>query len=253
MLMTRVIPCLLLRNQGLVKTVKFKDPKYVGDPINAVKIFNDKEVDELLFLDITATVERKGPPMKVLAEIASECFMPLAYGGGIRSMEDVRQIFAVGVEKVCINTHAVEQPNFIRQASDIFGSQSIVVSIDVKKSLFGKYEVYTHGGTKGTKLDPRDHAVRMEQMGAGELFLNAIDRDGTQQGYDIDLIRTVAAAVRIPVIACGGAGTVAHFREAVKQGGAAAVSAGSMFVFHGKHRAVLISYPGQEELKQAFS
>jgi len=253
MLTTRVIPCLLLRNQGLVKTVKFRDPKYVGDPINAVKIFNDKEVDELLFLDITATVERKAPPMKVIAEIASECFMPLAYGGGIRSMEDVRQIFTVGVEKVCVNTHAVEDPEFIRQAADIFGSQSIVVSIDVKKSLFGKHEVHTHGGTRNTKLDPVEHAVRMEQLGAGELFLNSIDRDGTQQGFDIDLLRRVAAAVRIPVIACGGAGTVDHLRQAVKDGGASAVSAGSMFVFHGKHRAVLISYPGQDELKQAFA
>jgi cyclase len=253
MLTTRVIPCLLLKNQGLVKTVKFKDPKYVGDPINAVKIFNDKEVDELLFLDITATIERKAPPLKVITEIASECFMPLAYGGGIRSLEDVRQIFTVGVEKVCINTHAVEQPEFIRQAADIFGSQSIVVSIDVKKSLFGKYEVHTNSGTKNTKLDPVEHAVRMEQMGAGELFLNSIDRDGMQQGFDIELVRKVASAVRIPVIACGGAGTVAHFREAVKGGGASAVSAGSMFVFHGKHRAVLISYPGQDELKKAFA
>ena len=253
MLTTRVIPCLLLRNQGLVKTVKFKEPKYVGDPINAVRIFNDKEVDELLFLDITATVERKAPPMKVITEIASECFMPLAYGGGVRDLEDIRQIFAVGVEKVCINTHAVEEPEFIRQASDIFGNQSIVVSLDVKKNLFGKYEVHTHGGTKNTKLDPVDHAVRMEQMGAGELILNSIDRDGTQQGYDVDLISKVTSAVKIPVVACGGAGTVAHFREAVKQGGASAVSAGSMFVFHGKHRAVLISYPGQDELKKAFA
>jgi cyclase len=168
-------------------------------------------------------------------------------------MENLRQIFTVGVEKVSINTHAVEEPQFIRQAADIFGSQSIVVSIDVKKSLFGKYEVYTHGGRSNTKLDPVEHAVRMEKLGAGELFLNSIDRDGTQQGYDIDLIRKVAAAVRIPVIACGGAGTVAHFREAVKQGGASAVSAGSMFVFHGRHRAVLISYPGQDELQRAFA
>lgn len=252
MLTTRVIPCLLLKGQGLVKTIKFKDPKYVGDPINAVRIFNDKEVDELLFMDITATLERKAPPLKIITEIASECFMPLAYGGGVRSMEDVRRIFAVGVEKVCINTHAVEKPEFIRQASDIFGNQSIVVSLDVKKNLFGKYEVYTHGGTKNTKLDPVDHAVRMERMGAGELFLNSIDRDGTQQGYDVDLIRKVASAVKIPVIACGGAGTIAHLAEAVNAGGASAVSAGSMFVFYGKHRAVLITYPSQKELSHAF-
>lgn len=253
MLTTRVIPCLLLRNQGLVKTVKFKDPKYVGDPINAVRIFNDKEVDELLFLDITATVDRRTPRYKVISEIASECFMPLAYGGGIRSIEDIRQVLAVGVEKVCINTHAVDDPEFIRTAADIFGSQSIVVSIDVKKTLFGKYEVFTNSGSKASNLDPLSHAVRMEQMGAGEIFLNSIDRDGTMTGYDLELTRRVTAAVGIPVIACGGAGTVAHFRDAVKQGGASAVSAGSMFVFHGKHRAVLISYPDQAELRQAFT
>lgn len=252
MLTTRIIPCLLLRNQGLVKTVKFRDPKYVGDPINAVKIFNDKEVDELLFLDITATNERKRPSLKVIGEIASECFMPLAYGGGIRTLDDIREIFTVGVEKVCVNTHAVEDPLFISRAADIFGNQSIVVSIDVKKSLFGKYEVYTHSGSRNSKLDPVDHAVAMEQRGAGELFLNSIDRDGTQQGFDIELIRRVASAVHIPVIACGGAGTVEHLRQAVKDGGASAVSAGSMFVFHGRHRAVLISYPGQDELKTAF-
>lgn len=252
MLTTRVIPCLLLKGQGLVKTIKFKDPKYVGDPINAVRIFNDKEVDELLFLDITATLERKAPPMKVITEIAGECFMPLAYGGGVRTMNDLREIFTVGVEKVCINTHAVEDPQFIRQAADIFGSQSIVVSIDAKKSLFGKYEVHTHGGTKNTRLDPVDHAVRMERMGAGELFLNSIDRDGTQQGYDVDLIRKVASAVKIPVVACGGAGSIAHLADAVNAGGASAVSAGSMFVFYGKHRAVLITYPSQQELRRAF-
>lgn len=253
MLLTRVIPCLLLRNQGLVKTVKFKDPKYVGDPINAVKIFNDKEIDELLFLDITATNERKRPPLKVISEIASECFMPLAYGGGIRTLDDLREIFTVGVEKVCINSYAVEDPAFIGKAADIFGSQSIVVSIDVKKSLLGRYEVHTHGGTRNAKLDPVKHAVAMEQMGAGELFINSIDRDGTMQGYDIGLIRKVASAVRIPVIACGGAGKLADLTDAWKNGGASAVSAGSMFVFHGKHRAVLISYPRQEELAGAFS
>jgi cyclase len=253
MLNTRVIPCLLLKGQGLVKTVKFKDPKYVGDPINAVKIFNDKEVDELLFLDITATVERKRPPLKVIAEIASECFMPLSYGGGIRTLDDLREIFTVGVEKVCINTHAVDDPSFIGKAADIFGNQSIVVSLDVRKSLFGKYEIYTQSGTKNTKLDPVSFAVRMEQLGAGELFVNSIDRDGTMQGYDIELIRQVSSAVRIPVIACGGAGTIDHLADGVKRGGASAVSAGSMFVFHGKHRAVLISYPGQGELSRAFT
>lgn len=252
MLTTRVIPCLLLKNRGLVKTTRFKDPKYVGDPINAVKIFNDKEVDELLFLDITATIENKRPPLKTISEIASECFMPLAYGGGIRTLDDIREIFAVGVEKVCINTAAVEDPLLIKKASDIFGSQSIVVSMDVKKTLFGKYEVYIRSGAQNAKIDPVKHAIHAEQMGAGEIFLNSIDRDGTMQGYDIELIRRVTSAVHIPVIACGGAGTINHFKEAVRDGGASAVSAGSMFVFHGKHRAVLISYPSKDELSDIF-
>lgn len=252
MLQTRVIPCLLLRNQGLVKTVKFKEPKYVGDPINSVKIFNDKEVDELIFLDITATVENKRPPFKLLSEIASECFMPLAYGGGIRSVEDIRDILGLGVEKVVINSHAVEDPSFIRRAADLFGSQSIVVSLDVKRSLFGRYELYTRGGTKSTGLDPVRFAVQMQDMGAGELFLNSIDRDGTQQGYDIDLVKRVTAVVGVPVIACGGAGRLEDFADAVHKGGASAVSAGSFFVFQGKHRAVLISFPSPEELQRTF-
>lgn len=252
MLTTRVIPCLLLRNQGLVKTVKFKEPRYVGDPINTVRIFNAKEVDELVFLDITATVEKRPPQFKLLAEIAGECFMPLGYGGGIRNIEDIREIFSVGMEKVIINSHAVENPAFIRQAADLFGSQSIVVSMDVKRSFFGKYELYTHGGKKPTGRDPVSFAVEMQQMGAGELFLNSIDRDGTMQGYDIDLVKKVTESVSIPVIACGGAGGIDDFAAAVDKGGASAVAAGSLFVFQGKHRAVLISFPGPEELQRTF-
>jgi imidazole glycerol-phosphate synthase subunit HisF len=253
MVQTRVIPCLLLRNRGLVKTVKFKNPTYLGDPINVVKIFNDKEVDELVFLDITATVERKGPPFKLLSEIASECFMPLAYGGGIRTLEDIRTILSVGVEKIAINSYAVENPNFIRAVADLFGSQSIVVSIDVKKSLFGKYELFSHSGTKKTGLDPIKFAVEMERLGAGELLLNSIDRDGMMQGYDLELIKKVADSVNIPVVACGGAHTINDLGDAVKKGGASAVAAGSMFVFHGPHRAVLISYPTPQELKTVFA
>lgn len=253
MIRTRVIPCLLLRNRGLVKTVKFKDPKYLGDPINIVRIFNDKEVDELVFLDITATVENRKPPFKLISEIASECFMPLGYGGGIKDLEDIRQILSLGAEKVAINSYAVEQPTFIRAAADRFGSQSIVVSIDVKKSLFGKYEVMTHSGKKATGLDPVKFAIEMEQMGAGELLLNSIDRDGTMQGYDLDLIRRVSQVVTIPVVACGGARAVQDLVSAVHQGGASAVAAGSMFVFHGPHRAVLINFPTAAELRAAFA
>lgn len=249
----RIIPVLLLKNGGLVKTVQFKDSKYVGDPLNAVKIFNEKEVDELVFLDITATIEGKKPPIKFLAEVASECFMPLCYGGGVRSIAEIKEITSVGVEKVAINSYAVENPSFIKEAAGMFGSSTIVVSIDVKKSFFGKHEVYTHGGKKNTKLDPVKFAVEMNKMGAGELLFNSIDKDGVMQGFDIDLIKKITKEVDIPVIACGGAGNITHLVEAAHQGGASAVAAGSMFVFHGKHRAVLISYPSQAELKSAFA
>lgn len=249
MLKTRVIPCLLLKNEGLVKTVKFKHPKYVGDPINAVRIFNEKEVDELVFLDITATIENRRPPFKLISEIATECFMPFCYGGGISKVEEIAELFKLGVEKVAINSSAVENPSLISRAAELFGNQSIVVSVDVKKNLFGQYRVYTHGGRKASKLDPVDFAVRMQELGAGELFLNSIDRDGTMQGYDIDLIKSVSEAVSIPVIACGGGGSLDDFADAVKKGGASAVSAGSLFVFQGRHRAVLITYPSIKELE----
>lgn len=253
MLKTRVIPCLLLKNNGLVKTVKFKDPTYVGDPINAVKIFNDKEVDELVFLDITATPDNRRPQMKLISQIASECFMPLGYGGGIRSIDDIREILNLGVEKVIINSYAAENPAFIREASELFGSQSIVVSIDVKKNFFGKYEVCIRSGENRTKMHPVDFAAKMQEMGAGEIFLNSIDRDGMMKGFDLELIKIVSEAVSIPVIACGGAATTSHFAEAVKSSGASAVAAGSMFVFHGKFRAVLINYPSYRELEQLFT
>lgn len=249
----RVIPCLLLRNKGLVKTVKFKDPTYLGDPINAVKIFNDKEVDELVFLDITATSEGRKPPFDYLAEIASECFMPLGYGGGVCNIADAKRIVGIGVEKVIINSHAIENPRFVQQAADLLGSSSVVVSLDVKKNWLGKYQVYSHAGTRNTNLDPVKQAVQMATMGAGEILLNSIDRDGTMQGYDIDLIKQVAEAVNIPVIACGGANSVSDFATAMQVGKASAVAAGSMFVFQGKHRAVLISYPTQQEMQKTFS
>jgi cyclase len=251
MLKTRVIPCLLLKGQGLVKTVKFKNPKYVGDPINAVKIFNDKEVDELIFLDIEATVEGRRPPMKLISEIASECFMPLSYGGGLRDLDDIRTVFNLGVEKVIINSYAIENPDFVREASRHYGSQSIVIAIDVRKNLSEKYEVFAQGGKKKTNLHLTEHARKMEKMGAGEIFLNSVDRDGLMEGYDIEMIKRVTEAVSIPVIACGGAGKVSDFGEAVIRGGASAVAAGSMFVFHGKHRAVLITYPSIQELEKA--
>ncbi len=249
MIRPRVIPALLLKGQGLVKTVRFKEPKYLGDPINIVRIFNDKEVDELIFLDITATNENRRPPFEMLAKITSECFMPLGYGGGIRSLEDVKTLLGLGVEKVILNTAAVEIPALVTEAAEYAGSQAVVISMDVKRGLLGRYEVFTRSGTKATGLDPVRHAQEMERRGAGELFVNSIDRDGTMQGYDLDLVRRVAEAVGIPVIACGGAGNLQHLAEAIRAG-ASAAAAGSMFVFQGPLRGVLISYPSQEELRR---
>jgi cyclase len=247
----RVIPVLLLKNAGLVKTQKFKNPKYVGDPINAIKILNEKEVDELIFLDITASKEHKKPNLKLLNEIATECFMPLCYGGGIKTIEDIKNIISCGVEKVSLNTIAIENPDFVKSASDIFGSSTIVVSIDVKKNFWGKKIIYSYSGTKSTGLDPISFAVEMQKKGAGELLINSIDKDGMMNGYDYELIKQISKEVDIPVIACGGAGELKHLKEAINAG-ASAVAAGSMFVFHGKHRAVLINYPSQVELQNLF-
>jgi len=249
MLRTRVMPCLLLRGWGLVKTVRFQDPTYVGDPINTVRIYNEKEVDELIFLDITATPEKKDPPYQIITEIASECFMPFAYGGGIRTVEQIRHIFGLGVEKIALNTGAFRHPDFVTEAADRFGSQSIVVSIDVKRHVLGRYRVHTCGGRDNTGLDPVTAARQMEAAGAGEILLTSIDRDGTFEGYDIDLIRQVTAEVTIPVIACGGAGSIEDLGEAVHAGGASAVAAGSMVVYQGPHRAVLINFPRKDELQ----
>lgn len=248
----RVIPVLLLKNAGLVKTKKFKEAKYVGDPINAVKIFNEKEVDELIFLDITASKEKKKPNLKLLDEIATECFMPLCYGGGIKTIEDIKSIINAGVEKVALNSIAIENPLFVKQASDIFGSSTIVVSIDIKKNFWGKKSIYTYSGTQSTGMDPLKFAHQMQKNGAGELLVNSIDNDGMMQGYDYELIKQISKEVDIPVIACGGAGNLNHLKEAYNAG-ASALAAGSMFVFHGQHRAVLINYPSQKELHEIFN
>lgn len=252
MLRIRVIPTLLLRNNGLVKGVKFKDHKYVGDPINAVKIFNEKEVDELVFLDITANETGREPNYELIRDIASETFMPLGYGGGITNLEQIRKILSLGVEKIIINSAAFYTPELIKSASATAGSQSIVVSMDVKKGLLGGYEVYVNSGKKRTKQSPVEYAQKMEELGAGELIVCAIDREGTQLGYDNSLIRQVSDAVGIPVVAAGGAGQLADLASAVKDGRASAVSAGSLFVFHGRHKAVLITYPKYSELQELF-
>jgi cyclase len=238
---------LLLQDKGLVKTVKFDKPTYVGDPINAVKIFNDKEVDELVFLDIQASLKGKGPSFETITSIANECFMPLCYGGGVASIDVMKKIYGMGVEKIAINTCAQDNPNLIGEAARIFGSQSVVVSIDAKKNIFGKYEMMKNGVKRKSGSNPVEFARRMEEMGAGEILLNSVDRDGTMNGYDLPLIKEVSGAVGIPVIACGGAGEPDDFRQAIAAG-AAAVAAGSMFVFYGNNRAVLINYPKRDEL-----
>lgn len=242
----RVIPVLLLKNMGLYKSVKFKDQKYVGDPINALKIFNEKEVDEMVFLDIAATTGNKEPNYQMLADIASECFMPLCYGGGIKSVEQIEKILFTGVEKVSLNSAAFENPSLVKDAANRFGSSTVVVSIDVKKVFLSGHRVFTKSGTFNTKKEPVEYAKEMEELGAGELLLNSIDADGTMNGYDLEMIQKVSSAVNIPVIACGGAGSIQHMYDA-NFAGASAVAAGSFFVFQGKHRAVLITYPNKKE------
>jgi len=245
----RIIPVLLIHKGGLVKSVRFKKYIYVGDPINAVKIFNEKEVDEIVILDIDATAAGRGPDFQRLKEIAGEAFIPLAYGGGISNIEQVKELFYLGVEKLVFNYAAVHNGSLITESAGLVGSQSIVVSIDVKKNVFGKYKVYTKNGNEKTGLDPVEFAKKMEETGAGEIFFNSIDRDGTYSGFDVDLIKQMSQQVSIPLIACGGASSTEDFREAILAG-ASAAAAGSLFVFQRPHNAVLISYPSQKELTE---
>lgn len=246
----RVIPVLLIQNGGLVKSIQFKKHQYVGDPINAVKIFNEKEVDEIVILDISATQDKRAPNIQQIAEITGEAFMPLAYGGGITRLEEIVEILYQGAEKVVLNTSALDDPQLITRAAQRFGNQSIVVSIDVQKNWLGQYKVYRNNGTKNAGINPVELAKQVAELGAGEIMLTSIDRDGTFGGYDLELLKQITEAVDIPVIACGGAAEVRDFQQAVSIGGASAVAAGSMFVFQRPHRAVLISYPSQQELKE---
>ena len=242
------MPCLLVENDRLVKTVKFKNASYVGDAVNAIKIFNDKEVDELIIVDITATKEGRYPNFQLIKEISEECFMPVCYGGGISSIEHMKTLFALGIEKVALNSHAMNNTNLINNAVKRFGSQSIILSIDVKKNVFGKYRVYTRGGTKKSQYDPVEYAKYVEEAGAGEILLNSIDRDGTWDGFDLEMIKSVTNAVNIPVIAVGGGGNLQHISDAVHNGGASAVALGSMAVYQGKDLGVLINFPTREKL-----
>ena len=244
----RIIPVLLIQNGSLVKSVKFRNHKYVGDPINAVKIFNDKEVDEIIILDISATPNKSVPDINHISEIAGEAFMPFTYGGGITSLDQVTEIFYQGAEKVVLNSSALDQPSLIESIAKRYGSQSVVVSIDVKNTLLGGQKVFRNGGTQKTNWRVEDFAKHVEAQGAGEIMLTSIDRDGTFDGFDTKLIEKISNSVRIPVIACGGASSLTDLRAGI-DAGASAVAAGSYFIYQMPHRAVLISYPNQSELK----
>lgn len=249
MLRSRVIPALLLDEGGLVKTVGFKGSTYIGDPINAVRIFNEKEVDEIVFFDIGATRLGKGPNFDLLEDIAGEAFMPFGYGGGITSIEEIKKLFSIGCEKVVLNSVLFENPNLLSEAVELAGRANVVVSVDVKKGWFGGYSVWSNCGQIDRKLDPVEHCKTMVELGAGEIIVNSINNDGGMTGYDLSLLKSIAGSLQVPVVALGGAGSVNDLRDAVRAG-AAAVAAGSMFVFHGKHKAVLITYPSYNLLEE---
>jgi cyclase len=243
----RVIPCLQFAGGELLKTRRFKDPLYLGDPINAVKLFNDLECDELVVVDIRATLEKREPDYAMIGEFASEAFMPLAYGGGINSVEQIRRILSIGIEKVVIGT-AAPDGKLIAAAAAVFGSQSIVAAIDVRKTLSGRREVWIRSGTQNIGVEPRAYSLQMQDFGAGELFVQSIDLEGARTGYDIALMKEISAGVQIPVVACGGAGSLEDIRLLLRSSAVAAAAAGTMFVLHGKHKAPLISYPRSAEI-----
>lgn len=253
MLKTRVIPCLQLIDQSLVKTVQFGKYGYIGDPINTVRIFNELEVDELCFLDIRATMENRSPNLRILSEIANECFMPLSYGGGVKDKDTAIKILSIGFEKIILNTAAFLNPPLISDIAKHSGNQSVIVSIDVKKNFLGKYQVFTHDGTHKTSLDLVEWVKRIQDMGAGELLVTSMDRDGTWKGFDIELVRTVSEAASIPVIANGGAGTIEHIGQVVHEGKASAVALGSMVVYQKKEMGVLVNFPDLKQLEQVLN
>jgi cyclase len=247
----RLIPVLLLRDGGLRKGIRFRDHAYVGDPMNTLRILNEKEADEILLLDVAATAEGRTIPLDLVRRVAEECYMPFGVGGGIRTVEAARDLLRAGAEKVSLNTAAVERPDLVAEASAAFGAQSVVVSIDARRTLWGGTRVHVRSGTRRTRLEPAAWAAEAERLGAGEILLTSIDRDGTRKGYDIGLVRAVAAAVRVPVIACGGAGAYRDLARAI-EAGAAAAAAGTIFVMHGPHRGVLVQYPDEREREEAF-
>jgi cyclase len=247
MLRPRIIPCLLIKDNGLVKSVQFKDHKYVGDPINAVKIFNEKEVDEIIIIDIDATVQNREPDYKLIEALAAECRMPLCYGGGVKTVEQAQRIFALGVEKVSISSEAVLNPALLTEIGNRVGSQSIVVVLDVKKNKLGKYEIWTHNATKNTGKDPVEFAKEVESLGAGEVVVNSIDADGMMKGYDMELIDKIRDAINLPLTVLGGAGTFKDIGNLIAKHKVIGAAAGSLFVFKGVFKAVLINYPKPSE------
>ncbi len=244
MLRPRIIPCLLVRNKGLVKTVKFGDSKYVGDPLNAVRIFNEKVVDELMVIDIDATAQGHEPDYAMIKNLAAECRMPLCYGGGVKTAKQIETIVSLGVEKVAVSSAAIHNPKLLREAADKVGSQSVVVVMDVKKKRFGgRYEIFTHNGGQKTGLEPSEFASKLEELGAGEIVVNSIDRDGSMEGYDLNLVSKVRGATSLPVTILGGASSLEDITDLIRTYGVIGAAAGSLFVFKGKYRAVLINYP----------
>lgn len=253
MLRPRIIPCLLVMNGGLVKTVQFGNPKYVGDPINAVRIFNEKEVDELIVVDIDATTHHREPDYKLIKNLAAECRMPLCYGGGVKTVEQIERIISLGVEKVAIGSAAIYDPRLPSDAAGRVGRQSIVVVMDVRKANSGgRYEIYTHNGARATGLGPVEFAKEMERLGAGEVVINDIDRDGVMKGYDMDLVHKVRDAISLPLTVLGGAGSLKDIADLIHSFGIVGAAAGSLFVFKGKYRAVLISYPRRADKEDIY-
>ena len=246
----RILPSLLIKGEGLVKTMKFANPRYVGDPINAVKIFNDSEVDELIVLDISAG--EAGPDLAKIAKLTDECFMPICYGGGVRTREQAVAIYSLGVEKVCLNSVLSTRPELVTELSQQYGAQSVVVSLDIKRGWLKGAGAFVQHGERSLKMSPVEAARWAEKLGAGEIVLHDIDREGTGQGYDLELLKAVCAAVKIPVIALGGAGGLGDFKAAISAG-ASACAAGSLFVFHDPLKAVLINYPTQKNLRELFA
>ncbi|HUO67396.1 MAG TPA: AglZ/HisF2 family acetamidino modification protein [Gammaproteobacteria bacterium] len=247
MLRPRIIPCLLVKDGGLVKTVRFGSPKYVGDPINAVRIFNEKEVDELVVLDIDASARGREPDYVMIRNLAAECRMPLCYGGGVKTLEQAERIIGMGVEKVALSSAAVEDPELVARMADVVGGQSVVVVLDVRRNKRGAAEVWTHNGTRDTGRLAVDLAKAMAERGAGEIVVNSIDNDGVMKGYDLDLVADVRGAVGVPVTVLGGAGSLEHVAELIRRFGLVGAAAGSLFVFKGVYRAVLINYPSRTD------